>query len=126
MKTDEREFKRYSECLKLADDLYHRAERTKANSRPTRKTLRNTPLHNRGLSSSGLLHRRAETAYERALQILKEVLDDYPYLWIYLDRQVIYDMYSYNLSSDPYGVPRLKISRSQYVIREQRRNQYDK
>lgn len=124
MKANEWELNHYCECLKQADDLYHRAERAKHNSRPNIKSLMNVASHNRGLSSRALLHRRAETAYEFALEVLEQLLEDYSYLRTYLDRPVIFGMNT-NVSPDIEGVPRLKSSHSQYVIRDRSRDRHN-
>jgi hypothetical protein len=126
MKENEWELKEYCDLLKKADDLYRRAERTNPNARPNKRTLMNVAIHNRGLSTCALLHVKAETAYERALERLEELLGIKPYLRECLDRPVSFDINNYNLSLDPQGVPRLKSSHSQYVIRESRRNKRDK
>lgn len=110
----------YVEKLKEADALYHSAERTKPNVRPSKKTLWDVANHNRHLSSRGLKHRKAEITYERALEILEELLSDYPWLCDFLDRPVSFSHEDCNVSPDAHGVPRLFNSRSQFAIKGQR------
>ena len=111
----------YLEKLKEADALHHSAERTKPNVRPSRKSLWDTGEHNNKLSSCELKHRKAESAYERALEILEELLGDYPWICTHLDRPVNFQHEPCNVSPDAYGVPRFSNSRSRFTIKDHRK-----
>jgi hypothetical protein len=110
-------FSKYLDRLKLADSYYLSALRTKPNVRPSKKALTRVPGHNFCLSSSGLKHRKAESEYEKAIEILEELLADEPSLVMYLDRPVILTGDGCNVSPSPEDVPRLINSRSQFARR---------
>lgn len=110
----------YLEKLKEADALHYAAERTKPNLRPSLKTLWNVANHNRHLSRRELKRRKAEIAYEKALEILEELFSDYPSFCNFLDRPVSFHHEHCNVSPDAHGVPRLFNSRSHFAIKGQR------
>lgn len=85
----------YEELLKIADLLYWRGEK----------------LSNKGALSAIRLFNIADTAYERALERLQEILDADRSIEFWLDRDVDFTTKG-NLSLCPDGVPRLITSRS--------------
>lgn len=107
----------YFDALKVADSYYLSSLRTKPNVRPSKKALIGVPFHNRCLGSSGLKHRKAEHEYEKAIEILEELLADEPGLVECLDRPVILTGENCNVWPDAEDVPRLINSRSQFARR---------
>ena len=109
-------FQLYSETLAKADELDNRAEHTKAMVMPSAKTkmrlLTTGQPCSRSSNSRNILRRRAEKAYERALEILEELLGESPDLVNYLDRPVCFNCENCNVWPDIESVPRLINSRS--------------
>ncbi len=110
-------FSTYLEKLKLADSYNSRSLYIKVKVRPSKKTLLGVPLHNRCLSSSGLQHRKAEVEYEKAIEILEELLSEEPGLVVFLDRHVDMTSVGFGILLNAEEVPRLINSRSQFARR---------
>lgn len=117
-------FSKYLDKLDLADSYHFSALRTPPNVKPSKKALIGVPSHNRTLSSSGLKHRKAEHEYERALELLEELLEETPGLVTCLDRDVIFRGNAGNVWPSPEGVPRLINSRSQFTRRARPNSTY--
>ncbi|MCX7164799.1 MAG: hypothetical protein NTV11_00810 [Rhodocyclales bacterium] len=107
--------KPYIAELERADFLYARAESSRSN-------------HCSGSSYVGLHPKRtlacqAENAYDRAHELLEQLVESYPEILMWLDRPVKFGQVNGTLSPDPEGVPRLITSRSQYAytLKDKRR-----
>lgn len=98
------ELKEYDDLLKKARMLDNRAEGI------------NIKKASKGFKSNGQraieMGRKAEAAYERALERLEELLRADPSLRTYLDREVDFDTHGRSPSPDFDSVPRIKTSRS--------------
>lgn len=111
-------FGRYTEMLCQADRLQTQAERmnpTATLSQGKKLSFRlNGKSHWCRLSSRGAMSLNAESCYEQALEILDELLDEYPEMAAYLDRQPFQDGACIGISPDCASVPRLNNSKSQH------------
>ncbi len=110
----------YTERLTKADRLSRLAAQIRSSATPSAATLRRRRM--RGLSSAKarstaqLYSADAEFAYDRAIEKLLEIIEEFPEVGSYLDRLPVFDGEHCNVSPDPAGVPRLRSSRSRYNI----------
>lgn len=97
-------FKEYNALLRKADKLAQKA----ADGRPSRSVKRRHfgPIRERSF------HEQAESHYEYALELLRDLIDSNPGIVAYLDRRYSED----TATLEPEGVPRLITSRSQYAL----------
>ncbi len=101
----------YKEALQWADALNRRPERTRLSPQQRFK--------------KGLHHAQsAERAYERALEILQCVLDEYPSVSQWLDRPVRFSATN-EPTPDAEEVPRVRGSRSPYARPNSKRKELD-
>lgn len=106
--------KRYTDQLRMADRLEALAEKARDTTDSTR-AMRWKMLIRRlrfGPSSKQNYRTRAERAYETAVEILMELVDEFPEVLHFLDRHVVFDGDNYNVTPDAACVPRLRQSRS--------------
>lgn len=114
----------YIDRLAEADRLEHLSERTSLSSMPSATTKR--LLRMRGISISSryssreIFRTRAEAEYEKAIEKLHEVIDEFPEIRTYLDRYPLFDGENFNVTPDAAGVPRLRNSRSRYNMTRRR------
>ncbi len=109
--------KRYTDQLRTADKLEALAEKARATAVSAR-AMRWKMLIRRlrfGQSTKKNYRTRAERAYETAVEILMELVDEFPEVLQFLDRQVVFDGDNYNVTPDAAGVPRLRNSRSRHA-----------
>lgn len=109
--------KRYTDQLRTADRLEALAEKAHGTTVSTR-AMRWKMLIRRlrfGQSTKKNYRTRAERAYETAVEILMELVDEFPEVLQFLDRQVVFDGDNYNVTPDAAGVPRLRNSRSRHA-----------
>lgn len=97
---------KYAELLRVADDLYRRAERN--------GSTYCTEIEYVGLRPKKSIHNQAANAYERALEFLDEECSEQPGMVTWLDRPYMAG-HETTASPDPEGVPRLITSRSPYA-----------
>ena len=100
-------FKRYTDCLRRADNLDKRSRRTPGDSRREYAYM--------GLYPKKPLRQRAEIEYSRAYEILEEIFGDFPGAGIWMDRPVYFDQ-ARGFDVTAAAVPRLLSSRSPYVL----------
>lgn len=110
----------YIERLAKADRLEYLAERARQSYKPSAKKIRQMRMMGYStakMSSSREMYRRtAEAEYDRAIEKLREIIEELPEVGTYLDRFPVFDGERYNVSPEPAGVPRLRSSRSRYNI----------
>lgn len=115
-----RAMRHYNERLAKADQLERKAELTKPSTRPSlvvKRQLRlRGKLHLLRKSSKEIYRIRAETQYERAIETLIEVIEEFPDVVSHLNKYPIFDGEAFNVNPDPEGVPRLRNSRSRHNL----------
>ncbi len=106
--------KRYRDQLALADRLEALAERSRRAAPPTKAMHWKMVIRRLrfGVTTRENYRIRAERAYEKAIETLHEVLDEFPELVHHLDRHPVFDGDYFNVTPDPAGVPRLQNARS--------------
>lgn len=107
------ELEKYVALVRKADILYRSAERTKAGRQPKALDKAAIPSHWRSLDSRAVAFRKAEKAYERALEFLDDVWPSVVHL---LDRSFTGWVES-DVTAEPWGVPRFVESKSRFVRR---------
>lgn len=98
------ELKRYQDAVRLADRVYYRS------GNKVSRTLSPKQRFKRGL-----FRHDAESEYERALEILEDLVSTRPGLARFFDRPLVFGQLG-DLSHDPAGAPRLNGSRSPYTM----------
>lgn len=102
-----RELYEYVDCLRRADKLFARS----GNGALVRRS--GTRLFGPKLQAS--VAGEAERAYERALELLEQMMGETPAIYAWLDRQVVFGWpHDSSPTPDPEGVPRVITSRSRY------------
>lgn len=104
------ELQDYGRKVAKADFLFGKAERMAA-----MKQLRGYKFHSETITAA---YQTAETAYEQTLERLQEILSKHTAsndLHIWLDRDVSFD-FDTELSPEQHGIPRLRTSKSPYVL----------
>lgn len=119
--------RRYTAVLSVADRLD-----SQANQRSQAPSSVSTPATRwkafvKGLRSGGRRYQskriRAERVYESAIEVLQEVMEEFPEIVQYLDRHPIFEGDGCNVTPDPAGVPRMRYSRSRYLQRQSLSNE---
>ena len=98
------ELKRYQDAVHTADRVYYRT------GNKVSRTLSPKQRFKRGL-----FRHDAESAYERAFEILEDLVSTQPWLARFFDRPLVFGQLG-DLSHDPEGAPRLNGSRSPYTM----------
>ena len=104
------ELQDYGRMVGKADFLFGKAEKMAA-----MKQLHGYKFHSETINRA---YQTAETAYEQALERLQEILSQHTVandLQIWLDRDVSFD-FDTELSPEQHGIPRLRTSKSPYVL----------
>lgn len=92
--------KRYTEKLALADRLEMRANKTKPAfiSTPVTRWKMLTKQLRSGVRGQQNHRKRAELAYESAIEILQEVIEEFPEVIQHLDRHAVFEGDAYNVT----------------------------
>lgn len=98
------ELKRYQDAVRLADRVYYRT------GNKVSRTLSPKQRFKRGL-----FRHDAESEYERAFEILEDLVSHQPGIVCLFDRPLVFGQLG-DLSYDPAGAPRLNGSRSPYTM----------
>ncbi len=110
----------YTEHLAEADRLTRLADHSRPTAVPSTKNQKLLTLRYgatiRGRTSRETYRRLAEHAYEKAIEKLQEIIEEFPTAVCFLDRDSIFDGDRFNVTPDPGGVPRLLNSRSPHKV----------